>query len=244
MSQITTLTLLRFGSWSSRFWALSQMGLAPARLKGTSGMRFLKLLGTGAEGFSTRPDWSVYGVLQVWDAEGSAETFFDSHPQYRRYLQKSEECFRIYMRPIKSRGQWSGVNPFDQTSEPQSGKHALAVITRATIHKKFLRTFWKNVPDSQRPLKGIQGLIYTKGIGETPYIDMATFSLWTDEQAMKAYAYETKAHQQVIRKTRELGWYKEELFARFHPYKISGSWKDIPNLQAFRDALNRKNTDS
>jgi hypothetical protein len=244
MSQITTLTLFRFGGWRQKFWALSQMGLAPARLKGTAGMQFLKLLGTGAEGFSTKPDWSVYGVLQVWDGADSAETFFRNHPQFNRYLQKSEECLRIYMHPIKSKGQWDGLNPFNETSIPVSGMQALAVITRATIHKKFLHTFWKNVPDSQRPLKGIRGLIYTKGIGETPYIDMATFSLWTDEEAMKAYAYGTKAHQQVIRKTREIGWYKEELFARFYPYKISGNWKDIPNLQAFRDSLNRKNRGS
>lgn len=244
MSQITTLTLFRFGNWRQRFWALSQMGLAPARLRGTEGMRFVKLLGTGAEGFSTKPDWSVYGVLQVWDGADSAETFFRSHSQFKRYLQKSEECLRIYMRPIKSKGHWNGVNPFEDTGLPEQGNSAIAVITRATIHKKFLRTFWKNVPDSQRPLKGIRGLIYTKGIGETPYIDMATFSLWTDQDAMTAYAYRTAAHQQVIRKTRELGWYKEELFARFNPYKIIGNWKDIPNLQAFRDSLNRKNTGS
>ena len=244
MSEITTLVLFRYESWRRKIWALSQMGLAPRRLKATPGMRFLKLLGTGAEGFSTKPDWGVYGVLQVWDAAASAEAFFRSHPQFQRYVRNAEESLAIYMRPVKSKGCWNGVNPFELTAPPEPGNSTLAVITRATIHKKYLRTFWKNVPASQRPLHGIRGLIYTKGIGETPYVDMATFSLWTDEDAMKAYAYGTKAHQAVIRKTRELGWYKEELFARFQPFKVTGTWKDIPNLYAFRESLNRKDTSS
>lgn len=242
MPQITTLVLFRYGNWKQKIWALSQMGLAAGRLKGTPGMRFLKLLGTGAEGFSTRPDWAVYGVLQVWDSEASADACFKNHRQFQRYLRNAEESLTLYMRPVKSKGNWNGINPFEPTGAPEAGNDVVAVITRATIHKRYLYTFWKNVPDSQRPLKGIRGLIYTKGIGETPFVDMATFSLWSDEDSMKAYAYGTKAHQEVIRKTRELGWYKEELFARFQPYKIAGAWEDIPDLMAFRESLKRRGT--
>ena len=41
---------------------------------------------------------------------------------------------------------------------------------------------------------------------------------------MQTYAYQGQFHSQVVRKTRELGWYKEELFARFHPFKMEGKW--------------------
>lgn len=242
MPEITTLTLFRFRGWRNKFWALSQMGLAPGRLKAVRGMRFLKLLGTGAEGFSTKPDWSVYGILQVWEDPEAAETFFHTHPQFQRYLHQSEEYLQLYMRPIRSKGHWNGINPFETSKSADNGNRPLAVITRASIRKKYLLRFWKNVPASQHPLKGMQGLIYTKGIGETPFVDMATFSLWTSEEAMKAYAYGTMAHQEVIRKTRELGWYQEELFARFQPYRVLGTWRDIPNLDAFQDSLNTTNT--
>ncbi|MCB0555957.1 MAG: hypothetical protein KDD02_20595, partial [Phaeodactylibacter sp.] len=52
----------------------------------------------------------------------------------------------------------------------------------------------------------------------------ATFSLWENSQFMKQYAYQSPQHQEVIRRTRQLGWYKEELFARFHPYFAEGNW--------------------
>ena len=203
-------------------------------------MRFYKLLGTGSEGFSTWPDWSVYGLLQVWDTESLAGSFFRSHPQMGAFLNRSEESMRIFMKPIRSKGLWDGQNPFLHQEEPDEDSGPIAVLTRATIRKKYLLRFWKYVPHSQQPLGTSTGLLYSKGIGETPLTDMATFSLWENQEAMQAYAYGTDAHIGAIRKTRELGWYREELFARFRPYKIDGTWKDIPNLESLKDALGKK----
>jgi hypothetical protein len=38
------------------------------------------------------------------------------------------------------------------------------------------------------------------------------------------YAYKMKKHKEVVRLTRKLKWYKEELFARFIPYQFVGQW--------------------
>ena len=241
MPGVTTLTMFRFRGWGRKFWALSQMGLAPSRLKDAEGLRFFKLLGTGAEGFSTRPDWSVYGLLQVWEGESFAEDFFNTHPRYQKYMHQCEEYFRLYLRPIRSKGYWDGANPFEPAMLPEQGIRNVAVITRASIRRRHLRRFWNHVPASQSPLGDAEGLLYTKGIGETPFIDMATFSLWEDEQAMMSYAYGTAAHQHVIRRTRELGWYREELFARFQPYRSSGTWRDLPGLEVLKRSRNREN---
>jgi heme-degrading monooxygenase HmoA len=211
------------------------MGLAHARLKGVLGMQFYKMLGTGSRGFSTWPDWSVYGLLQVWETEEAAASFFSSHPQALAFSSRSEESLRIFMRPTRSKGLWDGNNPFDPEGEPSGDTGPVAVLTRATIRMKYLLRFWKYVPHSQKPLGTSEGLLYSKGIGETPFTDMATFSLWESQEAMQAYAYGTKAHQEAIRKTRELGWYREELFARFRPFRLEGTWRDIPNLDLLRD---------
>jgi hypothetical protein len=67
------------------------------------------------------------------------------------------------------------------------------------------------------------GLIYTKGIGEVPIRQMATFSLWKNMDALKAFAYQSKGHRSAIEKTRQRNWFKEELFVRFHPYLSVGT---------------------
>ena len=69
------------------------------------------------------------------------------------------------------------------------------------------------------------GSIFSIGIGEYPWFMQATFSLWEDEESMRKYAYKSKVHSEVIQKTRALGWYSEELFANFAPYKTVGSWQ-------------------
>jgi heme-degrading monooxygenase HmoA len=240
MTATTTLSLFRYRGFSNAFWAFSQMGLAPRRLKNVPGMSFHKLLGTGSAGFSTWPDWSVYGLLQVWDSADAATAFFDTHPQIQAFQKKAEESLRIFMHPVRSKGVWNGRNPFAPGDETLPATGVTAVLTRATIKKRYLRRFWSYVPRSQQPLSAAEGLIYSKGVGETPFIDMATFSLWESAEAMQAYAYGTEAHLGAIRRTRELGWYREELFARFRPYRIEGSWEGIPGLHTLKEMLRNR----
>ncbi|MEO0731876.1 MAG: DUF3291 domain-containing protein, partial [Bacteroidota bacterium] len=103
----------------------------------------------------------------------------------------------------------------------------VAVITRATIRTRYLRKFWAYVPTSQRPIADAQGLLYTKGIGEVPIKQMATFSIWESEEHLKEFAYRSQEHQKAIRMTRELDWYSEEMFARFRPYRTLGQMAGI-----------------
>jgi heme-degrading monooxygenase HmoA len=48
-----------------------------------------------------------------------------------------------------------------------------------------------------------------------PLTKQATFSIWESEAEMKAYAYKMRAHQEVIKRTRDENWYSEEMFLRF-----------------------------
>jgi hypothetical protein len=107
------------------------------------------------------------------------------------------------------------------------GNPLVSVITRATIKLTKLVHFWSYVPTSQKPIIDNDALIYTKGIGEIPVVQMATFSLWKDIEALNRFAYQTPEHQNAIKKTKKLNWYKEELFSRFQPYKSFGSWQGI-----------------
>jgi hypothetical protein len=68
------------------------------------------------------------------------------------------------------------------------------------------------------------GRQFSIGIGEWPLVQQATFSIWDSYKHMAEYAYKNPMHKKVIRLTREKGWYKEELFARFAPLKVAGTW--------------------
>ena len=203
------------------------MQFAHGSLATTKGLRFYKLMGSGKGlGFNPLPDWSTYSLLQVWESETAANAFFENSALIKKYQSHTFEQWTIYMKNISAHGLWSGGNPFEKSDQLDPKNPKIAVITRATIKVSQLATFWKYVPTSEQPLKNNEGLIYTKGIGEIPIIQMATFSLWKDLAAVKKFAYESKAHRTAIDKTRQLNWYKEELFARFQPYKFLGKWSE------------------
>ncbi len=199
------------------------MQFAQAAFSNAKGQEFYKLLGTGRDGFDPKPDFGVYAVLQVWKSEEAANDFFNNARIIKKYRKKAAECYQIFMRNIVARGKWDGQNPF-RKSDDLDDTLTYAVITRATIKTRFLLRFWGFVPKSQQDLKTNTGLLFTKGIGEIPFKNMATFSLWKDLDSLNKFAYQTEGHVKAIGKTRELGWYSEELFSRFQPYRSSGSW--------------------
>lgn len=199
------------------------MQFAHAHLRKAAGLQFYKLMGSGKDdGFNPFPDWSTYSLLMTWDHESDAVDFIHNSALFDAYRKRTEKVWTIYMKNIIAKGKWSGKNPFSKNTELDKNISKLAVITRATIRLSKLRKFWNYVPTSSLPLAGNKGLIYTKGIGEVPVLQMATFSLWENEQALKDFAYNSIEHHRAIQKTKELNWYKEELFSRFQPYREEG----------------------
>jgi len=210
-------------------WGFKMMQFAHKPLGQVNGLSFYRLMGSGkGKGFNPWPDWSVYSLLQVWDSEADAESFFSSSDLIKDYKEHTIELFTLYMNNISANGTWVGKNPFQKVADLDTSL-PIAVITRATIKLNWLFRFWKYVPTSHEALSGNEGLIYTKGVGELPIVQMATFSLWKDFDSVKKFAYNSKQHKEAIRRTRKNEWYKEELFARFQPYKSTGTWlgKDL-----------------
>ena len=62
------------------------------------------------------------------------------------------------------------------------------------------------------------------GIGEAPVGLQGTFSVWSDTAALRDFAYRSAPHQQAIADTGRIGWYAEELFARFRVLSATGSY--------------------
>jgi heme-degrading monooxygenase HmoA len=199
-------------------------------LRVANGLSFYKLLGSGSgDGFRPGANLSVYGVLSVWQTEADAERFFAESRLYDQYRQRSAELWQLYLHPIKVRGVWDGQNPFGTGRKPAPDA-LTAVITRATIRRSQLLRFWREVPPVSRSLTNHPGMICSLGVGEWPLVQMATFSIWKNTQAMQAYAYHSQAHQQAITDTRRVDWFSEEMYARFQPFRSEGQWGGVNPL--------------
>ena len=190
------------------------MQRAHAGLQQCKGLQFYKMLGTGAgAGFSLRPDFSTYALLTVWDTEQCKVKAFDKAAVLQAFFDRSAEQ-RIYsLSPIHTHGNWSGQSPFEV--QKPLGDKPIGVITRATLNPTRLFEFWRHVPQASRAIKQAKGVGFFKGIGEWPFVQQATFSVWESAEAIRTFAYVSQAHASIVKKTRQRKWYKEDMFNRF-----------------------------
>jgi len=189
-----------------------------------AGLRFAKLLGTGrGRSFSLRDaDPLHWALLATWDSVPAA-TGFERSRTVTGWDRIAHERLRVTLRPLASRGEWSGRRPFgDPPPERYAGP--VAVITRARLHPLRTGTFRRAVPPVAAALRAAPGLRFALGIGEAPVGLQGTFSLWDSPAALSEFAHRGPAHAAVIRRTAEVGWYTEELFARFAVVDVDGSY--------------------
>lgn len=232
MNQITTCSFFKVESFSNKWWAFKQMQIGHNSLKKISGLTFYKLLGSGGKnGFSSRPNFGTYVLFCVWESEENAAAFFAENPFFKAYQKRSKEQFTAYLNSAESHGSWDGVQPFIKSTTLALDKPVL-VLTRARIHFNKLWSFWSRVGKVSQSLEGYDGLVLSIGVGELPLIQQATLSLWQTQSEMLDYAYKNQKHKEVVLLTKKLKWYKEEMFARFVPYKFEGFWdgKNVKDL--------------
>lgn len=221
MSQTTIISFFKYSGLKNKWNALGRMGRPPILKNKIKGLTFFKALGTGSgNGFSIMPDFSTYGFILVFNNEDLAKDFL-KNDVIKDYTATASSFSHILMHNIKSHGKWSNQNPFKSSVEFDK-EIPLAVITRATIKPKLAYQFWKNVPSVSKSMDNYEELTFSKGIGEFPLLMQATFSVWSSGKAMMDYAYNNPKHAEMIKKTRELDWYSEELFARFQPFYQEG----------------------
>lgn len=205
--------------------ALTRMALDRRALRALPAVRFVKVLGTGTgRTFTPRDaDPKHWALLTVWPDEGAAQAY-ESSATVRAWQRISGERMHVRLRPLASRGRWSGREPFGDLP-PSRHDGPVAAITRARLRPALARTFWRAVPPVVADLGTAPGLRLALGIGEAPVGLQGTFSLWASPDALVAFAHRGAAHREAVRRTDELGWYAEDLFARFAVDEVSGTYR-------------------
>ncbi|MEM1003468.1 MAG: hypothetical protein AAGH46_12545 [Bacteroidota bacterium] len=234
MAQTTVISFFKYKGRKNKWQALGRMGRPPIADQDVEGLSFWKPLGIGSgNGFSIWPDFSMFALLTVFDSEEQAKLYLNSEFMYP-YTEDALGFGHILMHTIKAHGQWTKEEPFISGTKFDP-KRPIAVITRATIKPKLAHKFWRYVPSVSKSMNSYEDLLFTKGIGEYPLLMQATYSLWKNGESMMDYAYKNEKHAAMVKKTRELGWYSEELFSRFHPFEIIGN---MPQLKQISILLN------
>jgi len=204
-------------------FALLSMALDRINSRKFTGISFSKLLGTGTGRTFTVSDadltrWGFVVVIEKDQLEA-----FDNSQIVNRWRQRSRSEFRALLSPLSSHGLWAKQNPFDFVQPLRNPDSQIAAITRARIKWNKNLTFWRAVPPVVTDLHASPGLIAAIGIGEAPIGLQGTFSLWKSAAALRDFAYKGQAHQRAIAQTQSIGWYSEELFARFEVLELRGS---------------------
>ncbi len=205
--------------------AVARMALQRFALRGTPGLRFAKLVGTGdGRTFTVRDaDPLHWGLLTVWDDDDAGETFARAGAVVRSWRRVATETLEVRMRPIAARGEWAGSRPFGDP-RPRRTSGRVASITRARIAPRKALGFWRAVPAVSRDLHLVEGLRLAVGIGEAPVGLQGTFSVWSSAEALNEFAHRREPHVDAIRQTAAKGWYAEELFARFEVLSCTGTF--------------------
>lgn len=193
------------------------------------GHTFHKLLGTGdGRTFTVRDADPRHWALLVCWSDARAADGFERSPVVRRWDARAAvtdggERLRVAMTPLASRGWWDDRQPFGEP-EPRPYDGPVASLTRARLRPRLTPAFWRAVPPVSARAHQSPGLITTLGIGEAPLGRQGTFSLWESTGAIEAFAYGSPEHRAVIEQTRTVGWYSQELFARFAVVEARGSF--------------------
>ena len=203
--------------------AVLRMARDRGPVRRTPGLRFAKLLGTGGGRTFTARDADPlrWGLLATWTSAQAAADFEDRSSVARAWRRLAVETWRADLRPVASRGTWSGRTPFGDPV-PVRSDGPVAALTRARLRPAAAATFWRAVPPVSADLQDRPGLRAAVGIGEAPVGLQGTFSLWESGAAVREFA-RGEAHAAVVARTEPERWYAEELFARFDVLGTTGT---------------------
>jgi hypothetical protein len=196
---------------------LARMAIDRRRIRRHPGVRFAKLLGTGTgTGFGPGDvDTTRWAALLVQDRETPEP------PAIAGWTRRSTSHARIELAPMASRGTWSGQEPFTAASTARTSGMVLA-LTRARLKPARTATFWRAIPPVAAALHDAPGLLARFGVGEAPIGWQGTVTVWRNAADLVAFAYRRPEHRAAIARTTQVGWYSEELFARFAVCGIMG----------------------
>jgi len=230
--QCAVLQLFKFQGAFGKTWSMFKMISSRLQPPCFQGLQFFKPLGIGSgNGYQAWPDFEASGFFMVFDSFESSMNFRKSN-QFAGFLKNSSENYCVMMRPISSRGSWSGFNSWEIDENQKEYQGPICSLTRATLKPEFLYRFWKMVSPISSGQKDHKGLLFSQGVGEIPLVEQATFTIWDTKKDLEEFG-RSNFHGKAVNEVNRLGGFKEQMFTRFEPLFSEGTWKGKNPLSAY-----------
>lgn len=227
LSGVIVMLLVDYAT-QHRAWGWLRLAQGSAFLKGTPGLLFAKVMGSGQNGgFSLRPSSSHQGLVCMFESQHQAEEFIQG-PQVQAYRERSRESWIGLLDITSVRGAWDrqswGVTPPTCVHQTVQDNAPIAALTRASIRPAKAMAFWRRAPASQSSLNQAPGCLIAMGLGEAPLIRQCTFSVWQDTSSMLHFAHQG-AHHQAIQAAYKQDFFSESMFVRMRVLSMHGDWQ-------------------
>jgi hypothetical protein len=232
MTRVASFHLVRLPA-RRRPGAVSRLPLARRHLGASPGLVLGRLVGA-AKGSSIRlaVDPSRWAAFTVWEDEAALDEWEWTSPMLAHWRQTNIELWTVRLACLTAHGSWHGVEPFPGMAgaihDDRGGP--VAVVTWAKVKVSRITRLYRSTGAVDLAVAHADGRLRSIGFWESPVGRHGTFSLWKSTDDLTAFAYGHSDHRDVVRRTRDERWYGEELFARFRPYRSSGTWGGSPPL--------------
>jgi spheroidene monooxygenase len=97
---------------------------------------------------------------------------------FRAYRDHADEAMTIFLTPPARAANGAGRNP--STPQDVTLDGPIAALTRATVKPSVALKFWGQEPDVSRAIGEDPNVMFKIGIGEVPWMQQVTFSIWPD----------------------------------------------------------------
>lgn len=172
-------------------------------------------------GLLPRPQLGRVGLIAAWDDDTAFEGFLTDH-QFAEWL---DGGWHVRLEPLRAVGAWSGLPDLPDEEREVDDDDPVAVLTLGRLRLRRAPSFVRTSARAERDAMQDPGLLAATGLARPPRL-VATFSLWRNTAAVRAYAHGENGdgHVSALRAHAAQPFHHESVFARFRPYAARGTW--------------------
>jgi hypothetical protein len=160
-------------------------------------------------------------LVAAWEHDDALDQFLADHPLAARVA----EGWHVRLQPMRVAGAWAKLPGLPEEEQSMDDEEPAAVITLGRLRLTQTLRFLRATAAAEELVVGDPALLASTGFARPPSL-VATFSLWRNTAAMRAYArgHTDPRHADAVRAHSAQPFHHESAFIRFRPYAAQGSW--------------------